>query len=555
VKIVERLRERVDRPREVERPDLALEIADLRRERDALRVRVGELTAALAARDARIAELEGQKAALEERLRQQAHALYGRKTEQSPQPEAAPPEAGIGPQGRRRGQRRGARGHGRRRYDALPAVHVTHELPSEERVCAHCGLPTYVEVADEEVSTEIDWEVRIRRVVHHRRKYRRTCRCPGGPRFLTAPAPAKLIPKGLFTPRFVAHVAVEKFLLARPLHRVASALAMEGAGLAEGTLVGVLQRVAPLLEPLYAAICARNRQSPHLHVDETRWRRLWAVQAGAMWLWVFQGPDTTVYVVDDSRGHEVVLRQLGLSEGDATARVVTVVCDFMGAYDAACKRTAEGVDLELARCWAHYRRLILDAGRACPDDRALQRWVAQWIEMVDDFFRLHRERKSAQAGAAAFTHADDLLRGCVMEMEEVRERQLRNQRLPKRARSLLTLGQTHWQELTRCLDDLTLPADNNAAERALRGAVVCRKNFYGSGAGWSEKGTTMFWTIFATAAQNDLNPLTFLTSYLTTCAQSGGPPDDLDGFLPWTDTARQRFGGAVAQAPPGRAPG
>ncbi len=522
------------------------EVAALERERDDLRGQVEELRATVAVRDTRIAELEAQNATLDQRVRQQAHALYGRKTEQTPRPAVPSESGGDAPAAKRRGQRRGVRGHGRRRYEGLPAVDVHHELSAEQRICPVCGLATYVEMAEEELSTEIDWELRLRRVVHHRRKYRRTCRC-GAPKFVTAPGPAKLIPKGLFTPRFMAYVLVEKFLLARPLHRIHTALALEGADIAEGTLVGVLQRIQPLLEPLYAAICARNRQSPHLHVDETQWRRLWVVKSGAFWLWVFQGPDTTAYLLDASRGHEVVLDYLGARRGEAGARVITIICDFMAAYDAARKNAGTDLDVELARCWAHYRRLVLDAGRQCATDPVLQGWVQQWIALIDDFFGLHADRRRAQPGTPEFAAADMALRGCAMEMEEVRQGQLQNQHLPARARSLLELASTHWTELTRCLDDLTLAADNNAAERALRGPVVCRKNFYGSGADWAGKLTAALWSILATVGQNGLNPLTFLSAYLAACAQAGRPPDPID-WLPWTAQAHARY------AKPGHAP-
>ena len=38
----------------------------------------------------------------------------------------------------------------------------------------------------------------------------------------------------------------------------------------------------------------------------------------------------------------------------------------------------------------------------------------------------------------------------------------------------------HWQGLTLFVEDPDLPMDNNQAERALRGPVVGRKNYYGS---------------------------------------------------------------------------
>ena len=81
-----------------------------------------------------------------------------------------------------------------------------------------------------------------------------------------------------------------------------------------------------------------------------------------------------------------------------------------------------------------------------------------------------------------------------------------------------------------------LPLDNNTAERALRGPVVGRKNFYGSGSTASAELATRVWTITATAERAGLNPLAYLGAYLHACAEAGGTPPTgpaLDRFLPW----------------------
>ena len=86
-----------------------------------------------------------------------------------------------------------------------------------------------------------------------------------------------------------------------------------------------------------------------------------------------------------------------------------------------------------------------------------------------------------------------------------------------------------------------LPLDNNSAERALRGPVIGRKNFHGSGAVWAATLAADVWTVTATAARHDQQPLTLLTDYLQACAANGGKaPDDLDPFLPWTPAGRRR---------------
>ena len=57
--------------------------------------------------------------------------------------------------------------------------------------------------------------------------------------------------------------------------------------------------------------------------------------------------------------------------------------------------------------------------------------------------------------------------------------------------------------------------DNNEAERALRTPVIGRKNFYGSGAQWAAHLAADVWTITATAARHDTEPLSLLTGRVT----------------------------------------
>src|SRR5713101_759725 len=85
--------------------------------------------------------------------------------------------------------------------------------------------------------------------------------------------------------------------------------------------------------------------------------------------------------------------------------------------------------------------------------------------------------------------------------------------------------------------------DNNTAERALRTPVIGRKNFYGSGAEWAAHLAADVWTVTATAARHDIEPLGLLTGYLQACAEHGGTAPagaGLDPFLPWTPQGRAR---------------
>ena len=77
-----------------------------------------------------------------------------------------------------------------------------------------------------------------------------------------------------------------------------------------------------------------------------------------------------------------------------------------------------------------------------------------------------------------------------------------------------------------------LPLDNNTAERALRTPVIGRKNFYGSGAEWAAHLAADVWTITATAARHDTEPLSLLTGYLQECAAMAAPPRPEPAWTP-----------------------
>ena len=149
--------------------------------------------------------------------------LFGRSSEKSrpgPGSDGDPPDgdsldgdAGLaggvsGPAGSgvakpARGQQRGSRGHGRRDYSHLETEEIVHDVADGLRCCTDCGLE--FEFLCSETSEQIDWRVKLVRIVHRRLRYRRRCDCPGT-RTVTASPAANPIPKGLFTAGFLARL-------------------------------------------------------------------------------------------------------------------------------------------------------------------------------------------------------------------------------------------------------------------------------------------------------------------------------------------------------------
>ena len=69
-----------------------------------------------------------------------------------------------------------------------------------------------------------------------------------------------------------------------------------------------------------------------------------------------------------------------------------------------------------------------------------------------------------------------------------------------------------WEGLTRFLEDARIPLDNNAAERALRGVVVGRKNHYGSKSKRGTEVAAIFYTLFETAKLSGVDPRAYVTT-------------------------------------------
>jgi transposase len=500
----------------------------------------------------RVVELEGQVEALTEKVAELARLAFGKSSEKTSARQRAeqtlgeggPDGAGAGqqvgdlPAGRGRGQRKGSRGHGRRDYSHLPTREEIHDVPDGERLCPRCGAD-YVPFGEERCEL-IDWQVQLVRVVIRRPTYRRGCRCPVRGVLAAPPAP-KPIGKGRFTSRFLARLLVEKFVLGRPTHRIAAALAHDGLDLADGTLAGALAACSDLLAPLAAKISERNAAAAHLHVDETRWQVYATVEgkdSHRWWCWVFAGPDTTVFTIAPSRSLKVLTTQLGVEHDPDTGalpeslpggRRLLLSSDFYTVYQSLGR--LDGVDN--LWCWSHIRRYFVRAGDAHPD---LQAWTQAWLERIGALYRAHSALAAAPSGpqrAQAVQQFDTALK--VIDSE--RHAQAANAHLmhPAAVKVLATLDR-EWDGLTRHREFPELPLDNNAAERALRGPVVGRKNFYGSGSTASAELASRVWTITATAQRAGLNPLAYLGAYLHACAQAGSTPPTaaaLDRFLPW----------------------
>ena len=149
-------------------------------------------------------------------------------------------------------------------------------------------------------------------------------------------------------------------------------------------------------------------------------------------------------------------------------------------------------------------------------------------------FHLNHKRLAHKGSTAGFGEADQELRKAIDEMEQMRENELNREKIDTECLSVLKSLKNHWEGLKVFIDHPHIPMDNSEAERKIRGPVVGRKNYYGSGSIWSAQLTACLFSVFQTLLKWNINPRAWMLEYLTVCAEAGGePPKDISGFLPW----------------------
>ena len=514
--------------------DLRRENADLRRQNLELRQEAGYWKSRHADAVVRIGKLEAEVEQLRGENRQLQARLFGQKSEQSTSPDRSnhlpgeTEEKAFPPQPR--GQRKGRPGPQRRSYPHLAVVDELIELPADRRVCSQCGL--VCTPSDTEDSEQLEIEVRAYRRRIRRRRYQRTCDCPG-PRTLVAPAPPKLIPKGRLGVSVWVDILLGKFFSHQPVERQLGNWRLRGLDLAPGTVHGGLERLEPFFQPVYEGLLARGAQAGFAQADETRWL-VFIEHEGKVghrwWLWVFLTADSVVFRLDPSRSHDV-------PEGHfaADASLVLMV-DRYSAYKAMAQVKLGHVILVF--CWAHVRRDFVEVGKGWDE---LKPWALAWLQRIRELYHHQRQRLAHDPGHAEYPAAAAAVRQTITEMRTQAEQELADPQLREPCRKTLTSLQEHWSGLTRFVDDLRIPLDNNASERANRGPAVGRKNYYGSGSLWSGRLAAMLFSLFATLTRCGLNPRLWLTWYLESCAANGGQaPADITPFLPWNVTPERR---------------
>lgn len=337
--------------------------------------------------------------------------------------------------------------------------------------------------------------------------------CPGCRKLVESrdqrqpPAPPGVdLPQGQLGLNALATAALLRMVYRLPYRQVSGLFAdLSPLTVSSAGVTGQIQRMARWLEGQYDRLKALVRLSPVVHMDESSWR----IDGQNHWLWTMLAKKQTVFHMDKSRGNKVARELLGEHFAG------TLVSDFYSAYGP--------LDCPKQKCLVHLLRELKETSEKHPSFAALP-FARRAKRLVQEMLLLKRQKAALET--ALYQAKVRKLERRVLELGREPPAgfgDLQAQRLAKRLRR-------HGPELTRFLWFDEVEGTNNAAERALRPAVVARKISGGSRSAQGAQATAILLSIFRTAQQQGC-PLLETIKTLLTAHWAGKNPAVLTDLL------------------------
>jgi transposase len=430
----------------------------------------------------------------------------------------------------RKKRERRARPNLRELPDHLPRRTVMH-LPEGHQ--ADCGCPACGRALREigqDVSEVLDYEPGSFHVVRH---VRPKLSCSGCQDIKQAAAPARPIDRVMAGAGMLAHVLVSKYCDHTPLYRQSQIYARAGLELHRSTLTDWVAQAAHLLKPLAEAIGRYVLSAYKVHGDDTPIRALGGkggkVHTGRLWVYVRDERPSGAkaapavwfqYSVDRKGEHPAkhMKKFSGVLQADA----------FTG-YNALYAEDREGGRIIEAGCWSHARRKLWDIH--VRQHKLAGTLAHQGLQRIGELYKIEAEihgrppdarRRIRQQKTAPLLQS---LRGWMdATLTQV----------SAKSPMALAIGYalSNWTALTRFVDDGHIEAHNNAAERALRGVALGRKNYLHLGSDIGGDSAAVIYTLIGSAKLNGVDPQRYLTHVLERIAAH--PSNRIDELLPWT---------------------
>jgi transposase len=426
-----------------------------------------------------------------------------------------------------------ANGHGRTAaaaYTGAAKVAVSHPNLKSGAACPECPKGKVYVQKEPRPLVRIVGQAPLAATVYALEQLR----CNACGQLFTAPAPEGVGPEK-YDETAMAMIAELKYGSGVPFNRIENLEKRLGVPLPAATQWEIVEEAAVLIQPVRDELMRQAAQGELLHNDDTSVRilNLKRPEGGER-----TGVFTSAVVSVVRAGATERLMALYFSgrehAGENLGKVLKQRAAEMGPAiqmsDALSRNVPKldaGVELLVANCMAHGRRQFVEVVGNFP---AACRHVLEILGGVYVNDAVAKERKMTPVERLEFhrQHSQPLMEALEQWMrEQFSERKVEpNSGLGK----AITYMQRHWKPLTLFLRQPGAPLDNNICERALKLAVLHRKNalFYRTMNG-AQVGD-LFMSLIHTCQLNGVNSFAYLVELLRHAAQVAESPQE---WMPW----------------------
>lgn len=373
------------------------------------------------------------------------------------------------------GREKGHEGSGRKLPD-----NVDETKEAETDKCPDCnGEITDTGCHDRTIEVVVPAKVKVVKIHIHRYW------CSNCKKIVDAPV-KDAFPNSRFGVETYLLIAFFKFGLGLTYGKIIELLKIAyGLNISKGALPQMLDSLAGEFGEHYDELKKELRKSPYVNGDETSWRK----NGKNWWLWTFVGKWITFYAIENSRGKNIPKKVLGKDyEG-------TVGSDFLGAYNY--------VGRSWQKCGVHLGRDLKETAKKKRKSSEFFAFKKRLRRILDDSMRLKEREKRILVLREKKMRLEDRITALCEDSWKDHDCRRLVKRLKRHTKNLFTF---------LVIDGVT--PDNNIAERAIRPAVIMRKNSYGSRGDNGITTTPILLTTLQTCKMNDQNFLDWGRGYL-----------------------------------------
>lgn len=367
-----------------------------------------------------------------------------------------------------------------------------HAVPEGRRVCPECAC---IDLSTGEPAERVDFGYvpgYFRRRVHRQEVL--VCACCAAR--VVADAPPRPFEKSPYEAGLIAHVVVQKCACSMPIYRLEKQFQWLGIPLSRSTMTDLLHAAAEKLKPLYQRILLRVANNDVVLADETTLAMQGRKKRGYMW--TFRTDKLISYKFSTGRSGKTPREVLGGTRG-------TLLVDAYTGYNPVLSVD----ERKRAACLAHVRRKFFDSIQAIPE-------AQEALYLILDVYRV--EHSATEQGIVRTdAHAKLRPKDSRAAMKKLRRwLDFQYDRHPPKGPigKAISYALDNWDELQVFLDDVNVPVDNNASERALRIVALGRKNFMFVGHEDAGQNLAILYSLLATCEEHRVDPYAYLADVL-----------------------------------------